>query len=70
MSAGVRQVDILGGPRDGQTLTVATLVRLPEKLAFVDVKHSKRYIYRAVEQSEGFMAYEYERCEQFGEVAK
>lgn len=66
MNEDARKVEMLGGPKDGYAMTVATLVTLPERLAFVDWQNGKRYVYRAIERSEGFMAYQYERCEAFG----
>ncbi len=60
------RVEMLGGPKDGYELTVASLVRLPDRLAFVDWEHGKRYEYRVKERTETFIAYQYERCEAFG----
>jgi hypothetical protein len=58
----MRKVELLGGPRDGMTLTVTTLVQLPGTLYVVTGPKGgeARHAYRMVERSGGFSVYEYQ----------
>jgi hypothetical protein len=58
----MRRVELMGGPRDGMTLTVASLSVLPETLYVVTGSKGSesRHAYHMRERGAGFFVYEYQ----------